>query len=218
MFAVSSFTSISEIFGPILERLRLERTVMPRILIYCQRYEHCADLYLYFRDELGKEFTEPKGSPDQSKFRLVEMFTSCTDQEVKIQIINSFTNPYTALRIVCATVAFGMGIDCPNIRQVFHLGIPEDTESYSQETGRAGRDQNPSLALLLSMKKRSHHVEKSMLEYASNTKTCRRDLLFSDTDNYKHEDLGFKCLCCDLCAKCCSCNSCENNHKMFSFV
>ena len=43
------------------------------------------------------------------------MFTAITDREVKEQIIQSFSHPEAPLRVVCATVAFGMGIDCPNM-------------------------------------------------------------------------------------------------------
>ena len=41
---------------------------MPRIIIYCKKYEECADLYIYFLDELGETFTEPVKSPDLSNF------------------------------------------------------------------------------------------------------------------------------------------------------
>lgn len=217
MYAVSSYSSLSETFGPILLHLKKERTKMPRLIIYCLRYEDCADLYIFFRNGLGEDFTEPPNYPDHSRFRLVDMFTSCTDAEVKSEIIAAFTSTTTPLRVVCGTVAFGMGINCPDVKQVIHFGVPEDSESFIQETGRAGRDESPALSLLLKTK-RVKHANSAILKYRNNTDVCRRDLLFEDMENYEHVDLGSPCLCCDICSSTCTCGSCRDKHAQFIFI
>ena len=54
--------------------------------------------------------------------------------------------------VVIATVSFGMGLDCPNVRRVFHWGASPDIELYIQETGRAGRDRLASKAILYNVR------------------------------------------------------------------
>ena len=63
-----------------------------------------------------------------------------THPTVKVKILEQFTSPSSSLCVVIATVAFGMGVNCPDVRQIIHWGVPEDTEIYIQESGRAGRD------------------------------------------------------------------------------
>lgn len=137
-YCVSGYKSLGDNFGYLLEGLRQQRLDFPRTIIYCRSMDDCANVYLLFQTNLGKDFTETPGAPCLSRYRLAEMFTSCTDATVKNQIIESFMKK-SCLRLVCATIAFGMGVNCPDVRVVIHLGPPDDIESYIQETGRAGR-------------------------------------------------------------------------------
>ena len=104
-------------------------------------------VYYFFKRRLGVEFTEPPGAPDLARFRVVDMFSHCTHESVKNTIMTQFTTN-SRLRIVIATVAFGIGIDCPDVWQVIHWGGPEDAEMYIQESGRAGHDEHMSHTLL----------------------------------------------------------------------
>lgn len=216
LYCVAPFESVDLSLKAVAERLKQERTKMPRMLIYARSFNICSEVYLFFKSAMKGDFTEPKNAPDIAEFRLVDMFLSITESDHKEKIIQSFTRD-SQLRIVVATIAFGMGIDCHDIRQVIHIGLPDDLESYIQETGRVGRDGKPSLAILLGTKHSSQHVDSNIKEYYTNSKVCRRDKLFGDMDEYNHLDLG-KCLCCDICAKSCGCGQCSQNYQPFVFV
>ena len=117
------------------------------------------------------------------------------------------------LQVVVATVAFGMGIDKPNVRFVVHHDLPRHIEGYYQETGRAGRDGLPSEALLLygaqdivtarrlidgnaNPEQRRIEVHKlNAMAALAESVTCRRRVLLNYFGEQREEDCGN----CDVC-------------------
>ena len=130
------------------------------------------------------------------------------------KVLASFKNKDSKLRIVIATLAFGMGVDCPDIRQIIHFGPTSLVEDYVQETGRAGRNGFPSKAVLIN--KPNKHVGKEM-KACENTTHCRRQLLLKNFICYVEQNIVPLCCCCDICAATCvnvrnvtMFNKCEN--------
>lgn len=217
MFTAIELSTLEETFLPIVHKLHQLGIKSPRTLIYCRSYNDCSDLYLLFRTKLNSCFTYPPGAPDLPQFRLVDMYMSCTEEVVKDEITRLFCME-SSLRVVIATTAFGMGIDCPDVRQVISFGCPNDIESYIQEIGRGGRDGLHCLATLILKSNAGRRIETSMKEYASNKLNCRRDILFANFDNYERTFNQSLCLCCDVCKKSCECQHCSDVHDMFVFL
>ena len=201
-------SSVEEVFTSLAEKLKRERASIPRLIIFCKKCEECALLYHFFLSKLQEEFTEPVGAPNLSRYRLVDMYMSATDVSVKHSIVTSFCKVGLPLRIVICTIAFGMGIDCPDVRQTIHWGISSDIEMYMQESGRGGRDGNSACALLYYKKSDldSRITSQGMIDYCRNRDICRRLFLLKHFDFNSHSAHG--CSCCDVCSSCPSCTDC----------
>lgn len=185
-------------------------TKMDKTIIFCRSYNDCSRIYLFFKAMLKEHISDPIGYPNVAKFRLVDMFTACNTSSIKKSILVSFSSPHGKLRIVIATVAFGMGIDCPNVRRIIHWSPPADCESYIQETGRGGRDGETAHAILYYSRKdiSFSFMDKSMIDYCQNKEVCRREILFQNFD-YSRENKPHGCKCCNICATCCKCINCH---------
>lgn len=120
---------------------------------------------------------------------------------------------YDKIDLVVATIAFGMGIDKPNVRFVIHYDLPKNIEGYYQETGRAGRDGLSARALLLydagdsgrlrswimnNPQEEQRRVESNKLNHMlafAEASHCRRQILLNYFDEYAET----ACQYCDVC-------------------
>lgn len=134
------------------------------------------------------------------------------DPSSRNRVQNEFI--YSKIDVICATIAFGMGIDKPDVRFVIHYNLPKNIESYYQEIGRAGRDGLNSETVLfygygdvITQQKFLDEIQdetfkqiqvdklKRMQEY-SEAQVCRRRILLNYFGEYSDHDCGN----CDVCA------------------
>lgn len=177
------------------------------------RKEESGIIYCYSR----KQVDELTASLDKLGFSVLNYHAGLPDN---VRAKNQDLFIKDDIQIMVATVAFGMGIDKPNVRYVINYDLPSSLEEYYQEIGRAGRDGLPSSALLLYSAGDIHKIRyffnesadpekaenllQGMLSYA-NARVCRRKALLSyfgevypAPGEQAPSDEDKKC-CCDIC-------------------
>lgn len=157
---------------------------------------------------LSRKSTEDLAQKLSSNGYKASAYHAGLDYEERSNIQDSFLQD--EVQIICATIAFGMGIDKSNIRWVIHYNMPKNIEGYYQEIGRSGRDGAPATALLFysyadfvqlkefSLNSSNEEFQLAKLErmhqFAEAT-TCRRKMLLSYFGEFLAEDCGN----CDVC-------------------
>lgn len=168
-----------------------------------ERPNDCGIIYC-----LSRKTTQSLAEKLESQGFKAEAYHAGLDHLVRNKVQEDFINDN--IQIVCATVAFGMGIDKSNVRWVIHYNLPKNIEGYYQEIGRAGRDGLPSDTLLfhsyadvvqlqkfadMSGNKEVQIAKLDRMKQYADALTCRRKILLSYFGELVQKDCGN----CDVC-------------------
>jgi len=122
-----------------------EQQTCRKTVIFCKSINVVADVYEWLMDRLGeKAFVQGAQSNDS---RLVSVFHAHISDTLRQYVMTEFRKPNSVIRILIATVAFGLGIEIPDIGLVIHWGKLSSVMTYWQQVGRCGRDGTSARAI-----------------------------------------------------------------------
>jgi superfamily II DNA helicase RecQ len=163
------------------------------------------------------------------------MFHASTDEASKERILENITSPDGHLKLLISTIAFGMGVNIPDVDLVIHWGIPPSALSYWQEIGRCARDGRDGFALCYAFQRSISKCESDSIKslFKEDPSKCiRKEVLKtfqlkgllpakSSTTKKTHDNCGeqsschcAKCNCCSVCLQSCSCSNKVSNRLL----
>ena len=190
----------------LISQLKDLKEATPRTIIFCRSHAQCTSLYAIFEEALGRSC------------KLFAMYHGSTDSDIQREVVEDFEQADGKIRILFATIAFGMGVNVQAVHSIIHVGTSLAIDDYMQESGRCGRDGAQSVAVILAFPGMysGTRTEDTMKEYVSNTQQCRRKLLLEAFSAVCPQiDAVDMHKCCDICAKLCECHaeSCPISNK-----
>ena len=202
--------SVEDYFQWLAAEIKELKSKAPRTIIYCQTIKQCALIYSTIRGMLGNELLADSSTSPRNV--VLEMLHSCSPEKNKEAVLNAFQREDSSVRVLVATIAFGMGVDCKGVHRTIHFGPSKNIQAYIQETGRAGRDGKQIVAFLVYQGLLLNHVDKDMKHYVKTGECCRKTLLHNfdgtstlDTPQPVH-------MCCDNCSADCKCGTSDCGH------
>lgn len=208
-YIVKECPSIKDLCDQLSDELISKRSQTPKTVLFCRSLQHCANIFVTVKRLLGKNITEPPETPPHLSNCLVSVFTSVSTTHMRELLLQEFSKGGTKLRLLIATTAFGLGVDCSDIERIINWGSPSTLEELVQEAGRGGRDGRPAEAILYP--KVVGRVTNAVKAYQENTMECRRVNLFKNflfATEETSRQLTMACACCDLCSQLCKCVKC----------
>jgi len=131
----------------LVDDLATLQSSQPKTLIFAYGINKVTEIYEFFMHTLGtKAYKTDVGVPTD-RDRLISIFHGNIGDTLHAFTLEEFKKPKSKIRVLVSTVAFGMGIEIGDIRQVIHWGRNKSVMSYWQEVGRCGRDGSKSKAI-----------------------------------------------------------------------
>ena len=201
---------LAPILNPLVQELLEMRQDFPLTLIY-GNLQTISECFCYVSNKMDYLQYHSIGATPIAINRMFSQFHAQYPDYERERIVQDLVSGDSKLRIMFVTVAFGIGIDVPNIRRVIHIGVPYTLEEYFQEAGRCGRDGQPATAVIyynaydISTAKRA--MAPSMREYVKSDK-CKREMILSHFGYKPPKRVEADHTCCDHHRKNCQCEDC----------